>query len=136
MSGLNKVQVIGNVGKAPEVRSSKAGDSVCNFSVAVNEKWKDKQGQMQERTEWVRVAVWGKLADLCGQYLEKGRQVYVEGRLQTREYTDKEGKKAFSTEVVAAQVLFLGNKNGAGSSGHSSSSHSDSSGPSDSDIPF
>lgn len=129
MSGLNKVLVIGNVGKAPEVRASKAGDSVCNFSVAVNEKWKDKNGQMQERVEWVRIAVWGKLADLCGQYLQKGRQVYVEGRLQTREYTDKEGKKAFSTEVVATQVIFLGNK------GDSGNSHQ-SSGPSDSDIPF
>lgn len=131
MSGLNKVSIIGNVGKAPEVRASKAGDSVCNFSVAVNEKWKGKDGQMQERVEWVRIAVWGKLADLCGQYLEKGRQVYVEGRLQTREYTDKEGKKAFSTEVVASQVLFLGAKGG----GNSSSSHS-SAGPDDGDVPF
>lgn len=127
MSGLNKVSIIGNVGKAPEVRASKAGDSVCNFSVAVNEKWKDKNGQMQERVEWVRIAVWGKLADLCGQYLEKGRQVYVEGRLQTREYTDKEGKKAFSTEVVANQVIFLGGKGG---------NSQQSSGPADSDIPF
>ncbi len=132
MSGLNKVSIIGNVGKPPEVRASKAGDSVCNFSVAVNEKWKGKDGQMQERVEWVRIAVWGKLADLCGQYLEKGRQVYVEGRLQTREYTDKEGKKAFSTEVVANQVLFLGSKGGGNSS---SSSHS-SAGPDDGDIPF
>ena len=132
MSGLNKVSIIGNVGKPPEVRASKAGDSVCNFSVAVNEKWKGKDGQMQERVEWVRIAVWGKLADLCGQYLEKGRQVYVEGRLQTREYTDKEGKKAFSTEVVANQVLFLGSKGGGNSS---SSSHS-SAAADDGDIPF
>lgn len=131
MSGLNKVTVIGNVGKPPEVRSSKNGDSVCNFSVAINEKWKGKDGQMQERTEWVRVSAWGKLADLCGQYLDKGRQVYVEGRLQTREYTDKEGKKAFSTEVVAAQVLFLGAK-----TSNSSTNNTSSAGPADSDIPF
>lgn len=129
MSGLNKVSIIGNVGKPPEVRASKAGDSVCNFSVAVNEKWKDKNGQMQERVEWVRIAVWGKLADLCGQYLDKGRQVYVEGRLQTREYTDKEGKKAFSTEVVANQVIFLGGKGAGGNSQQSS-------GPASEDIPF
>jgi single-strand DNA-binding protein len=109
MAGLNVVQVIGNLGKDPEVRFTTGGQAVANFSVAVNDSWTDKAtGQKKERTEWVRVSAWGKTAELCGEYLKKGRQVYVSGRLSTREYQDKEGRKAWSTEVVADRVLFLG----------------------------
>lgn len=108
--GVNKVILIGNLGKAPEVRFTPGGQAVANFSIATSEKWNDKSGQKQERTEWHRIVVWGKLAELCGQYLTKGRQCYVEGRLQTREWQDKEGKKNYTTEVVAQTVQFLGGR--------------------------
>ena len=112
-SGVNKVILIGNLGANPELRYTQGGQAVANFRIATNEKWNDKNGQTQERTEWHRVVVWGKLAELCNQYLVKGRQVYVEGRLQTREWTDKENKKNYTTEVVAQQVTFLGGREGA-----------------------
>jgi single-strand DNA-binding protein len=111
---VNKAIVIGNLGKDPEVRFTPGGQAVANFSVATNESWKDKNGQTQERTEWHRIVVWGKLAELCGEYLKKGRSAYVEGRLQTREWTDKEGKKNYTTEIVANQVVFLGGRDGMG----------------------
>ena len=116
-SGLNKVMLIGNLGKDPEVRYTPGGQAVANFTIATNESWTDKQGQKQERTEWHRIVVWGKVAELCGEYLSKGRQVYVEGRLQTREWNNKEGQKQYTTEVVANQVLFLsGGERGPGKS--------------------
>ncbi|HYV49362.1 MAG TPA: single-stranded DNA-binding protein [Myxococcaceae bacterium] len=108
--GVNKVILIGNLGRDPEVRFTPSGQAVANFTVATNESWTDKQGQKQERTEWHRIVVWGKLAELCGEYLSKGRQCFVEGRLQTREWTDKEGKKNYTTEVVAQNVQFLGGR--------------------------
>lgn len=133
---LNKCEFIGNVGKPPEVRQA-GGQPVCNFSIACNEKWKDKSGQMQERTEWVRVNAWGKTAEICGQYLEKGRQVYVSGRMQTREYTDKDGTKKYSTEIVADKVLFLGKKqDGGGGGGYNDNSQQHGGAPDDSDLPF
>src|SRR3954466_3474678 len=116
-SGVNKVILIGNLGKDPEVRFTPSGQAVANFTIATNDSWTDKQGQKQERTEWHRIVVWGKLAELCGEYLSKGRQCFVEGRLQTREWTDKEGKKNYTTEVVATQVTFLGGRDGAGAGG-------------------
>jgi single-strand DNA-binding protein len=107
--GINKVILIGNLGKDPEVRFTPSGQAVANFNIATSESWTDKTtGQKQERTEWHRIVVWGKLGELCGEYLKKGRQCYVEGRLQTREWTDKEGKKKYTTEVVANTVQFLG----------------------------
>ena len=112
--GVNKVILIGNLGKDPEVRFTPSGAAVSNFNIATNESWTDKSGQKQERTEWHRIVVWGKLAELCGEYLKKGRQCYVEGRLQTREWTDKEGKKNYTTEVVAQSVRFLGGGAGGG----------------------
>src|SRR5919112_1812536 len=112
--GRHKVILIVNLGAAPEVRFTPGGQAVANFRIATNESWNDKNGQKQERTEWHRIVVWGKLAELCGQYLSKGRQAYVEGRLQTREWTDKEGKKNYTTEVVANGVTFLGGRDGAG----------------------
>ncbi len=114
--GINKVILIGNLGADPEVRFTPSGQAVANFRIATSESWTDKSsGQKQERTEWHRIVVWGKLGELCGQYLKKGRQAYIEGRLQTREWTDKEGKKNWTTEVVAQNVQFLGGKpEGAG----------------------
>jgi single-strand DNA-binding protein len=115
MAGVNKVILVGNLGKDPEVRFTPSGQAVANFSIATGESWTDKNGQKQERTEWHRIVVWGKLGELCGEYLAKGRQCYVEGRLQTREWNDKEGKKNYTTEVVANVVQFLGGKGeGAG----------------------
>ncbi len=112
-SGVNKVILIGNLGSNPELRYTQGGQAVANFRIATNERWNDKNGQAQERTEWHRIVVWGKLAELCNQYLTKGRQVYVEGRLQTREWMDKENHKNYTTEVVAQQVTFLGGRDGA-----------------------
>lgn len=103
-SGVNKVILVGNLGKDPEVRYTPGGQAVANFTIATNENWTDKQGQKQERTEWHRIVVWGKTAENCGEYLSKGRQVYIEGRLQTREWTNKEGAKQYTTEVVANPV--------------------------------
>jgi single-strand DNA-binding protein len=115
MSGVNKVILVGNLGADPELKSTTGGQQVAQLRVAVNESWTDKAGARQERTEWVRVVAWGRLADLCSQYLAKGRQVYVEGRLQTREWTDKENRRQFTTEVVAQNVVFLGGGKGASS---------------------
>lgn len=107
-SGVNKVILIGRLGKDPEVRYTTNGGSVATFSIATNENWTDKNGQKQERTEWHRIVAWGKLGEICGQYLSKGREAFVEGRLQTREWTDKEGHKRYTTEIVAANIQFLG----------------------------
>lgn len=104
---LNKVTLIGNLGADPELKHTQSGQSVCNFSLATTKKWTDQAGQKQEKTEWHRIVVWGKQADSCGQYLAKGRQAYVEGELQTREY-EKDGIKRYVTEIVASQILFLG----------------------------
>jgi single-strand DNA-binding protein len=115
MSGVNKVIIVGRLGGDPEVRYTPGGQAVAKLSVATSENWNDKQGQKQERTEWHRVVVWGKMAEVCGQHLSKGRQVYVEGRLQTRSWDDKAtGQKKYSTEIVAQTVQFLGSGGGAG----------------------
>lgn len=113
MAGVNKVILIGNLGRDPEVRYTGAGTAVANFTLATTENWTDKSGNKQERTEWHRIVVWGRTAELCGEYLAKGRQVYLEGRLQTREWTDKENRKQFTTEIVANQVVFLRDGSGA-----------------------
>jgi len=115
MSGVNKVIIVGRLGGDPEVRYTPGGQAVARLSVATSENWTDKQGQKQERTEWHRVVVWGKMAEVCGQHLSKGRQVYVEGRLQTRSWDDKAtGQKKYSTEINAQTVQFLGSGGGAG----------------------
>ncbi len=108
MSGVNKVIIIGRLGADPEVKTVAGDNTVARLSVATSENWKDRNGQKQERTEWHRVVVWGKLADLCGKYLSKGRQLYLEGRLQTRSWEDQQGQKRYTTEVVANTVQFLG----------------------------
>jgi len=116
MAGVNKVIIIGNLGKDPELRHTPQGQAVATFSVATSESWNDKQGQKQERTEWHRIVVWGKQAELCSKYLSKGRKAYIEGRLQTRAWDDKEGQKRYTTEIVANTVQFLdsGASRGAG----------------------
>ncbi len=114
MSSLNKVMLIGNLGSDPEVRSTQAGNAVANFSIATTE-GRGSGEERKEYTEWHRVVVWGKLALTCGQYLKKGRQVYAEGRLQTRSYEDDAGGKRFTTEIVAREVKFLGSNGNGGS---------------------
>ena len=113
MSGVNKVILVGRLGTDPEVKTVSGGNTVARLSVATSENWTDREGQKQERTEWHRIVVWGKLAELCGKYLAKGRQVYLEGRLQTRSWEDQQGQKKYTTEVVASTIQFLGG-NGAG----------------------
>lgn len=103
MSGVNKTILIGRLGKDPEVKYTTSGAPVANFSIATSERWKDKDGEQQERTEWHRIVAWNKLAELCGQYLSKGRQVYVEGRLQTRQWEDEGGGKRYTTEISRGQ---------------------------------
>lgn len=108
MSGVNKVIIVGRLGTDPEVKSVGQGSTVARFNVATSENWVDKSGQKQERTEWHRIVVWGKLAEICGKHLSKGRQIYVEGRLQTRNWEDQQGQKRYTTEIVANTVQFLG----------------------------
>jgi single-strand DNA-binding protein len=109
--GINKVILIGNLGRDPEVRYTTDGAAVATFSVATSMEWTDKgTGEKKERTEWHRVVAWRKLGEICGQYLSKGSQVYIEGRLQTRDWQDKDGNKRYTTEVVATDVQFLSPK--------------------------
>ena len=111
MASVNKVILIGNLGKDPETRYSPDGGAVCNFSLACNETWKDKAtGEKKERCEWVRVATFGKLAEIAGEYLKKGSQCYIEGRLQTRKWQNKEGQDQYTTEVVADRMQMLGSR--------------------------
>lgn len=112
MASVNKVILIGNLGGDPEKRVTGNGQSVTTFNIATSERWTDKAGQKQERTEWHKIVVWGPQAESCAQYLAKGRQVFVEGRLQTRQWDDKEGNKRYTTEVVAQRVQFLGGPGG------------------------
>ncbi len=114
MASVNKVIIIGNLGRDPETRYMPEGGAICNISVATTDKWKDKNGEMQEKTEWHRVAFFGKLAEIAGEYLKKGSQVYVEGRLQTRKWQDKDGNDKYSTEIVANQMQMLGSRQGMG----------------------
>lgn len=109
---VNKVILVGNLGKDPEVRYTQTGSAVANFSIATSEQWNDRDGKKQERTEWHNIVVWGKQAEHCGQYLSKGRQVYVEGSIRTRSYDDKSGNKRYITEIVAQRIQFLGGGGG------------------------
>lgn len=116
--GVNKVILIGHLGADPDMRYTPSGAGVCELRLATSESWKDKNGQRQERTEWHRVVVWGKTAEICAKYLAKGRQVFIEGRIQTRSYDDKEGQKKYITEVIANDVQFLSSgRDGAGAGG-------------------
>lgn len=115
MAGVNKVILIGNLGRDPELRYTPSGQPVANFTLATTENWTNKENQREERTEWHRIVVWGRQAENCAQYLAKGRTVFVEGRIQTREWEDREGQKRRTTEVVAQNVQFLGGPRGGGS---------------------
>ena len=118
MSGLNKVMLIGRLGSDPELRYTPDGTAVANFSIATSEEWKDKNtGEKKERTEWHRVVAWRKLGEICGEYLAKGKQIYVEGRIQTRSWEDKDGNKRYTTEIVASDIQFLGAKDSNNASG-------------------
>jgi single-strand DNA-binding protein len=108
MLGVNKVILIGNLGKDPELRYTPSGQPTASFSLATTERWNDKNGQRQERTEWHNIVAWGKLAELVNQYLKKGRSAYVEGRINTRSWDDRDGNKKYRTEIVASQIQFLG----------------------------
>lgn len=148
MASVNKVILVGNLGRDPELRYIPSGQAVANFTLATNDRWRDKEGNNQERTEWHRIVVWGKSAENCAQYLQKGRSVYIEGRLQTREWEDKDGNKRQTTETIAQTVQFLGGRGGAG--GESDGGHAGDSGsfgagsgsgespgpPPSSDVPF
>ncbi|HEX4986279.1 MAG TPA: single-stranded DNA-binding protein [Burkholderiales bacterium] len=112
MASVNKVILIGNLGRDPEVRYLPSGDAVANVTLATTETWKDKSGEKQEQTEWHRVAMFGKTAEIAGEYLKKGSQVYIEGRLQTRKWTDKEGQERYTTEIRADRMQMLGSRSG------------------------
>ena len=123
MASVNKVIIVGNLGRDPEVRYMPSGDALANIAVATTDKWKDKAtGEQKEATEWHRISFFGKLAEIVGQYLVKGSQVYVEGKLKTRKYTDKDGVEKYSTEIVADSMQMLGSK--AASAGQQSSQSS------------
>lgn len=108
MASVNKVILLGNLGRDPETRYTTGGDAVTNLNIATSEQWKDKNGEKQERTEWHRVVLFGRQAEIAGEYLKKGRSVYIEGRLQTRKYTDKDGVEKYSTEIVGDRMQLIG----------------------------
>lgn len=110
MASVNKVILVGNLGRDPEVRYMPSGDAVASFSIATTETWKDKNGQKQEQTEWHRISMFGKQAEIAGQYLKKGSSVYIEGRLQTRKWTDKDGNERQTTEIRAERMQMLGSR--------------------------
>jgi single-strand DNA-binding protein len=115
MASVNKVIIIGNLGKDPEVRYLPSGSAICNITMATSRQWKDKtSGERQEETEWHRITFFDRLAEIAGEYLKKGRPVYVEGRLKTRKYTDKDGVEKYTTEIVAAEMQLLGGREGGG----------------------
>jgi single-strand DNA-binding protein len=149
MGSVNKVILVGNLGRDAEVRYTPGGAAVARFSIATTEVWNDKSGQRQERTEWHNIDLWGKQAETLSEYLRKGKQVYIEGRLQTDEYTDKEGQKKKSTKVRCERVVLLGggsrgsggsserSERSTGGGGSTAASHDDTSEPlTDDDIPF
>lgn len=109
--GVNKVILVGTLGRDPEVRYMPSGGAICNLNIATNESWKDKQtGQMQERTEWHRIVAFNRLAEIMGEYLNKGSQVYIEGKLQTRKWQDKDGQDRYTTEILANEMQMLGGR--------------------------
>ena len=144
---LNKVLLIGNLGRDPEVRYTQGGTAVANFTLATTERWNDPSGERKERTEWHRIVLWGKQAEIAGEYLRKGRQVYVEGSLQTREWTDRDGNKRYTTEIRGQRFQMLGGRTddraGAPTGTPAPAEHDELGGPpagpdgyADDDIPF
>ncbi|MCL2021864.1 MAG: single-stranded DNA-binding protein [Betaproteobacteria bacterium] len=118
MGSVNKVIIVGNLGADPETRYSASGDAICNIRVATSESWKDKNtGEKQERTEWHRIVFYRKLAEIAGQYLKKGSQVYIEGKIKTRKWQDKDGQDRYSTDIEATEMTMLGKREGSGFDG-------------------
>lgn len=113
MNTLNKVQILGRLGKDPELKYTQRGTAVCSMTIATNKQWKDDADQKQELVEWHKIVVWGKLGELCNQYLSKGRQAFVEGELKTRSWEDKDGKKCYMTEINATNIIFIGSQENA-----------------------
>ena len=142
MAAVNKAIILGNLGRDPETKYTQDGTAITNFSVATTDKWKDKDGNSQERTEWHRIVTFDRLAQACGEYLSKGSPVYVEGYLRTRSWDDKEGNKRYTTEIVGRVVQFLSTKgerkqeNSSQSSGEDDFSPDENTGLTDDDVPF
>ena len=137
MSGVNKVILVGNLGDDPIVRFTKNGNAVASFSIATSEKWTGKDGEKHEKTEWHRIIAWNKLGEICGEYLSKGKQVYIEGKLQTRKWEDNDGNEKHTTEIVANNMTMLGQRGSSEGSGHQSSgSQTPPEDFEDDDIPF
>ena len=141
MASLNKVMIIGNLGADPEMRFTANGDAMATFNVACNRRYQTRDGEQREDTEWVRVVLWRRLAEIAGQYLSKGRQVYIEGRLQTRQWQDREGNTRYTTEVVAREMQMLGGRSGGDFDGGSGGGYQDApgdfgGGPDAGDLPF
>lgn len=134
---LNKVQLIGNLGKDPELKYTSAGVAVATFSIATSDSWKDQEGNMQERTEWHNIVAWRKLAEICGEWLKKGKRVYIEGKLQTRNY-EKDGVKRYITEIVADQLIMLdgGPRSTTGGGGEAEAPSSEVAQAKEDDLPF
>ena len=141
---VNKVILVGRLGQDPEVRYTQGGTAVANLRIATDETWKDQSGERQQRTEWHTVVVWRRLAEICGQYLSKGKQIYIEGKLQTRSWQDREGNKRYSTEIQADNMVMLGGRSDEGHAAPPAQSApaaqpaaaGSDSGTSDDDIPF
>ena len=139
MSGVNRVILIGRLCRDPESRQAN-GKAVCNFSMATNETWRDTEGEKQERVEYHRIVIWGKLAEVAAKYLSKGSQIYIEGKLQTREWTDKDGQKRYTTEIIANNMTMLDGKGDNSEKPNNPEKPESSGGPADpsafDDIPF
>lgn len=133
---LNKVMLIGNLGADVDMRQTQSGSAVANFRMATTERFKGKDGQMQDQTEWHKVTAWGRLAEICGEYLHKGSKVYIEGKLQTREWTDNEGVKKYTTEIVAREMKMLDGRNSDQSSQERQEYQAPSSPAMPEDVPF
>ncbi|MBC7729037.1 MAG: single-stranded DNA-binding protein [Microbacteriaceae bacterium] len=131
MASVNKVTLIGNLGRDPEVRYAPSGSAICNVAIATSRSWKDKtSGERQEETEWHRVVFYDRLAEIAGEYLKKGKSVYIEGRLKTRKWTDKDGVEKYTTEIIAQEMTMLGGREGGGAgAGGGDESYSESSAP-------
>lgn len=136
MASLNKIIIIGHLGRDPESRYMPSGEQVTSISVATTESWKDKSGNKQEQTEWHRIAFFGKLAEIAGQYLKKGSQVYVEGRIRTRKYTDRDGIERYATEIIGDRMQMLGGKQEQSGGRNSYAEAKAGRMPPDDDIPF
>lgn len=125
MRGVNKATIMGNVGKDPEMKYTGSGQAVANFSVATNESWTGKDGEKREKTEWHRIVAWGRLAEICGQFLSKGKPVYIEGSIRTRSWEDKEGNTRYTTEIHAREMQMLGDSRDSAAGGERLQSESE-----------